>query len=327
MKRRSVLLALASVCAWAAPLVPLAQPRNRVWRIGYLSTASPEADRHWLDAFRQALRELGYIEGQNTVLEVRHSAQKPERLEELVAELVRSKVDVLVVYGTPAVHAVRQLDVPVVMTVHADPVGTGLVKSLARPGGHITGLSDGHADLAPKRLEMLKEVAPSIKRVAVLFNPATPHAVRQLKLVQAAGPRFGLAVVPVEVRGVKDIEGALATVLKERADALFVAPDPSWWIGQHARLAQFAIGNRLPTIGTVREFAEKGMLVAYGTNFTELWRKSATYVDRILKGARPGDLPIEQATKFDLIINLRTAKAIGLTVPRAVLARADQVIE
>ena len=325
MRRRRLVVAMAAMCG--LPQVLHAQPRNRVRRVGYLSVAAREYDANWLQAFRDRLREFGYAEGKNLELHVRHSSQKPERLSELAADLVKHRVEVLVVYGTPALAVVRELDVPIVMTVHADPLGTGVVKSLARPGGNITGLTDGHADLAPKRLELLKEVAPSIKRVAVLFNPETPHAVRQLKHVQTAGPRLDVAVSPIEVHGPKDIDGALAGVLRARADALFVAPDPSWWIGQHQRLADFAIENRMPTIGTVREFAERGMLVAYGTSFVELWRRSAAYVDKILKGARPGDLPIEQATKFDLIVNLRTARAIGLTVPRAIVLRADHVIE
>ena len=323
MQRRELVLGMAVICA--SPFALRAQPR--VWSIGYLSTASPEADRHWVDAFRQGLRELGYVEGRNVVLELRHGSQAPGRLTELAADLVRRKVDVIVVYGTAAVAAVRQSEIPIVMTVHADPLGTGVVQSLARPGGNITGLTDGHADLAPKRLEMLKEVVPSIKSVAVLFNPATPHAARQLKHVQAAAPKLGVAIVPVEVRGAKEIDAALAAVAKHRVDGIFVAPDPTWWIGQHHRLAEFAISNRLPVMGTVREFAEQGALAAYGTNFLYLWRRSAAYVDKILKGARPGDLPIEQATKFDLVINLRTAKAIGVSVPRAVLQRADYVIE
>lgn len=324
MKRRTALFALAAL---GVPARSLGQTSRRIWRVGYLSAAAPGADRQWVDAFREELKALGYIEGQNLVLELRHTGQQPGRLPEMAAQLTRSAPDVIVVYGSQAVAAVQKSGLPIVMTVHADPLGTGLVPSLARPGGNVTGLTDGHADLAPKRLEILKDVVPGIKRVAVLYNPGTPHAVRQLTHVQTAGPRLGVSVVPVEVRGVKEIDGALAKVLEARADSLFVAPDPTWWIGQHAKLAEFAITHRLPTMGTVREFAEQGMLVAYGTNFTDLWRRSARYVDRILKGAKPGDLPIEQATKFDLIINLRTAKAIGVDVPRAVLMRADRTVE
>ena len=324
MKRRALLLALAAI--GLQPLARAQQPKS-AWRVTYLSAASPAADRQWVDAFRQELRVLGYIEGQNLVLELRHAGQQPGRLSEIAAELTRSRPDIVVVYGSEPVAAMQKSGLPIVMTVHADPLGTGLVPSLARPGGNVTGLTDGHADLAPKRLEILKDAVPTIKRVAVLYNPGTPHAVRQLRHVQSEAPRLGLSVVPVEVRGVKEIDAALASVLKERADSLFVAPDPTWWIGQHRKLAQFAIANRLPTIGTVRQFAEQGMLISYGTNFTELWRRSAGYVDKILKGARPGDLPIEQPTKFDLVINLKTAQAIGVNVPRALLQRAEQVIE
>jgi putative ABC transport system substrate-binding protein len=317
-----------AICATLAlPRALLAQSAKKPWRVLYLSVASPEADRQWVDALRQELRTLGYREGENLMLELRHTAQRPGRLPEVAAEILRDAPDVLVVYGSQALAAVQKSGLPIVMTVHADPLGTGLVPSLARPGGNITGLTDGHADLAPKRLEILKELAPSIRRVGVLFNPTTPHAVRQLKHVQATAGRLGLTVVPGEVRSPRDLDTALPALLQERADALFVAPDPTWWIGQHRRLADFAIRNRLPTIGTLRQFADQGMLVAYGTNFTELWRRAAIYVDKILKGSKPGDLPIEQATKFDLVINLRTAKAIGLSVPRGLLARADYVID
>jgi putative ABC transport system substrate-binding protein len=324
MKRR--LFALLSLAALASPHALFAQ-RKKVWRVGYLSAASPDADRRWVEALRRELSALGYIEGENLVLDLRHTSQRPGRLSEVAAELVRSAPDVLVVYGSQPVAAVQKSGLPIVMTVHADPLGTGLVPSLARPGGNITGLTDGHADLAPKRLEILKDVVPSIKRVAVLFNPTTPHAVRQLKHVQSAAPAMGLSVVPLEVRSPAEVDAALAKAVQARADALFVAPDPTWWVGQHRRLAEFALANRLPTIGTVRQFADQGMLLAYGTNFTELWRRSAVYVDKILKGAKPGDLPIEQATKFDLVINLKTARAIGVSIPAAVALRADYLIQ
>jgi putative ABC transport system substrate-binding protein len=325
MKRRRFVVATPAALVW--PGIVLAQPAKRVWRIGYLSMASPDADRHWVDAFRKGLRDLGYVEGQNLVLEQRHAFNRAAAVPDLAAELLRRDVGVMVVYGSLAIEAVKTLNVPIVMTVHADPLGTGVVASLARPGGNITGLTDGHADLAPKRLELLKEVAPSVSRVAAIFNPLTPHALRQWRLVAAAAPRVGLTLLPVEVRGTQDIEAALEAIVKQRADAMFMIPDPSWWIGQHERIANFAIKHRLPAIGTVREFAERGMLVAYGTNFTELWRRSATYVAKIFKGAKPGDLPIEHPTKFDLVINLKTAKALGITVPRALVLRADDIIE
>jgi putative ABC transport system substrate-binding protein len=279
-------------------------------------------------AFRQGLRELGYVEGQNLLIEERYAGQRAERLPELAAELVGLKVDVAVVRGTPAIVAVQKAHatLPIVMTVHADPVGTGLVPSLARPGGRVTGLTDGHSDLAPKRLELLKEAAPSVSRIAALYNPATPHAARQLKHIQAAAPGASLTVLPIELKRPRDIEGALAATRKERADALFIIPDPSWG-GSGQRLADFALKHRLPAIGTTRRFAEMGLLMAYGTNFARLWHRAATYVDKILKGASPGELPIEHPTKFDLVINLRTARALGLTIPPSVLLRANAVIE
>jgi ABC-type uncharacterized transport system substrate-binding protein len=325
MDRRE--FALATLAVLTSPRVVLAQSTKKVWRVGYLSMASPDADRHWVAAFRQRLRELGYIEGQNLVIEQRHTSNDAAKVPEFAADLLRSDVVVMVVYGTPAIQAMKGLDVPAVMTVHADPVGTGLVASLARPGGNITGLTDGHTALAPKRLEILKEVVPSVRRVAALFNPTNPSSAQQWKLIQPAAPRLGVTVVPAEIRGTAEIERVFALIVKQRADALFFMPDPTWWVGQERRIADLAIKNRLPSIGTVREFADHGALIAYGTNFTELWRRSATYVDKILKGAKPADLPIEHPTKFDLIINLKTAKALGIAVPRALVLRADQIIE
>ena len=303
--------------------------QTKVARIGYLSMAEPSTDRLWVAALREGLRELGYIEGQNLLFEQRHASQRPERVPELAGELVRRNVDVLVVYGSPAVAAVKKagISIPVVMTVHADPVGSGVAASLARPGGNITGLTDGHADLAPKRLEMLKEVVPSASRVGAIFNPTSAHPVRQLKLIQAAAPKMGLSVIPLEIRGPDEIEQVFAAAVKQQVDSLFLVPDPTWWIGQEQRIANLAIRHRLPAIGTVRQFADNGILIAYGTNFTDLFRRSAHYVDRILKGAKPGDLPIEHPTKFHLVINMKTAKALGVSVPRAVVMRADEVLE
>jgi putative ABC transport system substrate-binding protein len=327
-RRRFVLVTAAGLLA---PRTALSQPAKKVWRVGYLSMASPEADRHWVAALRQGLRDLGYVEGQNLILEQRHAANDVAKVPELAADLMRRDVAVMLVYGSPALSALKKAtaNLPIVMTVHADPVGSGVVASLARPGGNITGLSDGHADLAPKRLELLKEFVPSVSRVGVLFNPqpANGHPTRQWKLVQAAAPSRGIVAVPIEIRGAHDIERAFDTMRKERIDGVVFAPDPTWWVGQERRVADLAIKNRLPTIASVREFADHGILLAYGTNFADLWRRSATYVDKILKGANPGDLPIEHPTRFYLLINLRTAKALGISVPRSVLLRADEVIE
>jgi putative ABC transport system substrate-binding protein len=317
MERRT--FALVMLAALASPRRALAQAAKKVWRIGYLSMASPEADRSWVEAFRQGLRDLGYVEGQNLVLEERHALMARERLPELAADLVRRDVDVIVVYGLSSYPTLPKAvgGRPVIMTVHADPLGTGLVASLARPGGNLTGLTDGHADLAPKRLELLKEAVPSVSRVGVLFNPKTGHAVRQWKLAEAAGPAVGVTIVPIEIKGAQDAERAFESTRKARIDGLIFAPDPTWWVGQQRQISRLAITHRLPTVASVREFAENGILIAYGTNFAELWRRSATYVDKIFKGAKPGDLPIEHPTKFDLVINLKTAKALGITVPRA----------
>ena len=300
-----------------------------MWRVGYVSLGPPEGDHQWVVALRQSLKDLGYVEGENLVFEQRHAFNQVAKVNGFVADLLSRKVDVLVVYGSPAIAAVKNYGspVPIVMTVHADPVGSGIVQSLARPGGNVTGLTDGHADLAPKRLEVFKEVVPSLSRVAVVFNPTTPHAMRQWNLTAAAGPRLGLSVVPAELKAPEGIERAFALIAKERADGVFLAPDPSWWNGHERRIADLAIKNRLPAVGTVREFADHGVLVAYGTNFTELWRRSATYVDKIIRGAKPADLPIEHPTRFDLVINLKTAKSLGISVPRAVVLRADRILE
>lgn len=297
------------------PLGVAAQPAERVRRIGYLSEGG--AEERLMAAFRQGLRELGYVEGQNLIIEDRYAEQRSERLPALAAELVHLKVEVVVIRGSPAVVAVQKAhaSLPIVMTVHADPVGTGLVPSLARPGGQITGLTDGHADLAPKRLQFLKEAVASVSRVAALYNPATPHAERQLKHIQAAAPALGLTVLPVEVKGPRDIDAAFARAAHERADAVFIIPDPSWSLRQERRQADLALKHRLPAIGTLKVFAEAGILMAYGTDFARMWHRAATYVDKILKGDKPGDLPIEHSTTFDLVVNLRTARKLGLTIP------------
>jgi ABC-type uncharacterized transport system substrate-binding protein len=312
-----------------APLAAEAQQPGKVWRIGYLSVVSVEADRSWVAAFRDGLRELGYREGENAVLELRHAGQRLDALPALAADLVRLQVDVVVANGTPAVLAAKNAKsgVPIVMTVNGDPVGAGLVTSLARPGGSITGNSDGHADLGPKRLQLLKVAVPSASRIAVIWNPATPQAVRQFDNVRAAAPGLGITLLPFEVGGPDEIDRIFARIGKERAGALIVIPDQSWMQGQEKRIAALAIRSRLPAIGTVREQAAGGILMSYGANFHHLWRHAATYVDKILKGAKPADLPVEQATKFDLVINLKTAKALGLTIPPSLLQQADQVIE
>ena len=258
----------------AAPLSAEAQQARKVPRIGYLSESTAEGDKSWVAAFRQGLRELGYVEGENIVVEQRNAAQQPERLPELAAELVGLRVDVFVIYGMQAVPVVKKAHstIPIVMTVHPDPVGVGLVDSLARPGGNVTGLSDSHADLVAKRVQLLKEVVPSASRVAVLLNLATAHAVLQLKNVQAAAPALGVTVLPVPVRGPGDIERAFITMRKERPGGLLLIPDPSWALGQQGRIADLAIKSRLPAIGTVRNFVDAGLLTYFPHFATMIWR-------------------------------------------------------
>jgi putative ABC transport system substrate-binding protein len=313
----------------AGPLAAEAQQATKVWRIGYLSVSQIEFDESWVGAFRDGLRKLGYVEGQNLTIEQRHAAGHSERLPELTTELLRLNIDVLVVYGAWLQPKTLPSMIPIVFTVAPDPVREGLVTSLARPGGNITGLSDVHADLVPKRLALLKEVVPSASLVAVFFDPGSSEALLQMAAVQATARTLGLTVLPVEVKGSEssDIERAFAAIAKERrTGALLVIAEPA--IASHRkRIAAFAIKKRLPVIGTVRRWAEDGFLMSYGTDFHDLWRRAATYVDEILKGAKPGDLPVEQPTKFELVINLKTAKALGLTIPPSLLQRADQVIE
>ena len=311
----------------AAPLAARAQEARKVWRIGYLSTSLPEIDRSWLGAFEQGLRDLGYVDGKNIVIERRHSGGAPQRLPELAAELVRLKVDVVVAYG--GIDAIKKASgtIPIVMAVHADPVRAGVVASLARPAGQVTGLSDLHAGLTTKRLELLKEMVPEASRVAVLLNPAAEITGPQLNDIQAAAPALGLSVLPLEVRGADDIHRAFATMRKVGVDGFLVVGEPTV-MGTHRRLiADLAIKNRLPGIGTQPQWASDGLLMSYGTNFHDLWRRAATYVDKILKGAKPADLPIEQPTKFELVVNLKTAKALGLNIPPPVRLRADHLIE
>ena len=328
------LIGLAVVLTLGLTLTPLvadAQSAGKVQRIGYLSLQRPEGDKSWVAAFRQGLQDLGYVEGKNIVIEQRHAAGRAERLPGLASELLGLKVDVLVVYGMWAlVDAGWKVPgaPPIVFTVDADPVGKGRVGSLARPGGNVTGLADAHADLVPKRLELLKEVVPSGARFGVLLNPDNTGAASQLKIAQAAAPALGLTVLPVEVkgRGRDDMDVAFARLGQQRLGGLLIIGDPTVSI-HRARVAELAVQVRLPAISTVREWADAGLLMAYGTSFHELWRRTATYVDKILRGAKPADLPVEQPTKFELVINLKTARALGITVPHSLLLRADHVIQ
>lgn len=311
-----------------APLAADAQQAKKVTLIGFLASSSAERLKTRLPAFKQSLRELGYVEGKNIIIEYRYAEGKFERLPDLAAELVRLKVDVLVAEGAPAAQAAKNATsvIPIVMGNAADPVGTGLVASLARPGGNITGLSDFNLGVVTKRLELLKEVVPSASRVAVLLNPSNPTNPLQLKEIQAAAPALRVTLLSLEAKAAGDIDRAFTTMRKERPGALIVIGDPMF--GTHARrIVELAAKSRLPAIYSSRISIDTGGLMSYGTNFDDLYRRAATYVDKILKGTKPSDLPVEQPTKFELIVNLKTAKALGLTIPQSVLFRADEVIQ
>jgi len=327
MERRTFLATLAGGLL-AAPLAAEAQPREKVPRVGYLSPGSPSEPlrRRRFEAFRQGLRELGYVEGQNIAIESRWAEGNYDRYPALAADLVRLKVDVIVPVGGAATQAAQQATrtIPIVMSVVIDPVGSGLVASLARPGGNVTGLTIMASDLVGKQLELLKEVVPSVSRVAVLWNPNNPANPVTLKETQAVAPALGVTLLSLEVKGAEDIDTALTAITKERPGALIVFGGV---VTAHARrIAELAVKSRLPAIYTSREDIDAGGLMSYGPNVDDLYRRTATYVDKILKGAKPADLPVEQPTKFEFIINLKAAKQIGLTIPPNVLARADKVI-
>ena len=324
MNRKILGFVVATVTLASVQLVE-AQQSAKVFRIGYLSSTWSKRQESRLVAFQQGLRDLGYVEGKNIIIEYR-SADGYERLPEFVAELVRLNVDVLVAAGASAAHAAKSATktIPIVMQ-SGDPVGTGLVASLARPGGNITGLSDFTVGVVTKRLELLKEVVPSVSRVAVLWNPTNPANPVTLKETQAVAPALGMTLLSLEVKGADDIDRAFTVMRKERPGALIVFAGV---ITSHARrIAELAVKSRLPAIYAVSDDVDAGGLMSYGTNFDDLFRRAAVYVDKILKGAKPGDLPVEQPKKFELVINLKTAKRIGLTIPPNVLARADKVIK
>ena len=312
------------------PVAAEAQQAAKIARIGYLArnlAASP----HLHEAFRQGLRDLGYVEGRNVVIEYRDAEGKLERLPALAAELVALKVDVIVAASTLAALAAKQATrtLPIVFAAAADPVASGLVTSLARPGGNVTGLSNLAPELVGKRLELLKQAVPGVSRVAVLWQPGALGERTEkdmLKGAEVAARALGVRLQFVEARGPADFDRAFSDMTRARAGALTVLPS-AMFFSERRRLVDLAAKNRLPAVYPWREFVDAGGLMSYGPNLADLFRRAATYVDKILKGAKPGDLPVEQPTKFELVINLKTAKALGLTIPPSVLARADQVIE
>src|SRR5215831_1448113 len=301
----------------------------RVPRIGYLGNSSPALEIDLLDAFRSGLREVGYIEGQNIIIEYRWADGKYERFPDLVSDLVQIKVDAIVTAGTPGALAAKQATktIPIVMTVAGDAVGTGLVASLARPGGNVTGSTTIVQELEGKRLELLKEIVPRLSRLAILATSTNPVIPIILKQTQLAALALHLRLEPiVKVRDTPELEHAFATISSARPDALILVAD-RFLLAERARIVGFAEKRRLPTMYPYDEMVKDGGLISYSPSYPDLFRRAANYVDKILKGAKPADLPVEQPTKFELVINAKTAKALGLTIPQSLLLRADLVIE
>ena len=338
MKRRGIgIIAVLLIGIVAPPMAAGAQQAGKVHRIGFLSPSSPSDPERLpspfgergLAAFRQGLRDLGYVEGQNIAIEYRWAEGRFERLPDLAAELVRLKVDVIVSVVTQATLAAKNATgtIPIVLVAAGDPLGSGLVANLARPGGNVTGPSSMYGDLAGKQLELLKETVPKVSRVAVLWNPANAvWQAQMLRQTEIAARALGLQVQLLEARGPDELEGAFAAMTRERVSALLVQVDVIFAL--HARrIADLAAKRRVPAMYGSREHVETGGLMSYAPNIPDLFRRAATYVDKILKGAKPADLPVEQPTKFELVINLKTAKALGLKIPQSVLIRADEVIQ
>jgi putative tryptophan/tyrosine transport system substrate-binding protein len=325
LKRREFITLVGGAAAW--PLAARAQQTGKLPTIGFLGESTPSAQSERTAAFVQRLRELGWIEGRTVAIEYRWAEGRSERFAEIATEFVRLKVDAIATSSTPAVIAAKQVTsvIPIVSAVMGDPVGTGLVASLARPGGNVTGLSVLAPDLAGKRLELLREIVPGLRRLAVLANVSNPMSVLEMGEVQAAARALGLDVVTLEIRRPEDIVLAFET-LKGRAQALYVAGDPLV-VANRIRINTSALGARLPTMYSYREYVEAGGLMCYGPNVPGLFRRAGDFIDKILRGAKPADIPVEQPTKFDLVMNRTTAKALGLTISDSFLLRADEVIE
>jgi putative ABC transport system substrate-binding protein len=317
-------------CLCGVPLAPEAQQPTKVHRIGVLTPAFPPSEPNPpLEAFRQGLRDLGYVEGQNLVLEHRYAEGSFERLPELAAELVRLQVEVIVASGAPAIRAAQHATrtIPIVMAATADPVGQGFVASLAHPGGNITGLSFLSTELPGKRLELLKETVPQSTRIAVLINAAHPYYASVMDNLTGAARALGLQLHVVELRSAEELDTAFVAMTREGADALIEVGDQALMDGLRGRVADLAAKSRLPAMYDWKMYVDAGGLMSYGPSVSDIFRRAATYVDKILKGAKPADLPVEQPTKFELVINLKTAKALGITMPPSLLLLADEVIQ
>ena len=325
IRRREFIVTLGGAAA-AWPLAAIAQQPGKLPTIGFLGSSTPSTFGPWVAAFMERLRELGWAEGRTVAIEYRWAEGHSERFAEIAAELVRLKVDVIVTTGT-SVLAVKQATavIPIVFAVANDPVGTGVVASLARPGGNVTGLSLEAPDLAGKRVGLLREALPGLRRLAIMFNAGYSAAVLETDEIQAAAQALGLETARLEIRTAEDISPAFEA-LKGRADALYPVGD-ALVNTNRIRIMTLALAARLPTVCGLREYAEAGGLMSYGPKFTDLFRRAAEFVDKILRGAKPGDIPVEQPTKFELIINLTTARALGIEMPPTLLARADELIE
>ena len=330
LSRRAFVSGLAALAASSAiafkPQGAHAQQPALPRRVGVLLVGSSRESKE-AQAFRQALRDAGYAEGRDVVIEWRSANGDYDRIPQLAADLVQRNVEVIVVTATPAAHAVKRITstIPIVMALVADPVGSGLVANLAHPGGNVTGLSLMSTDLSAKRLQLLKEMVPRLSRVAVLRNPDTPYHPKVIEELKAVAPSLSIELTFVGLRTLEETGPAFSTVNRAHAQALYVIDD-GFFFNHRMTLVQLASKFRLPAIYAERHYVEAGGLMSYGTNFVDLYRRSAGYVDKILKGAKPGDLPIEQPTKFELVVNLKTAKALGITIPESILLRADEVI-
>jgi len=326
MKRKITVLTLCAML-FALCVSAEAQPPGKIPSIGFLGNSTAALEENLVEPFRQGLRDLGYVEGKNILIKYRWAEGKYERFPVLIAELVAQKVDIIVTAGTPAVLAVKKVapSIPLVMAAAGDPIGTGLIESLAHPGGNITGLSGMAVDLEGKRIELLREVIPKLSHLAVFWNPTSPLQVNSEKEVQAAARAFKMKVLSLGVQAPEQFDNAFATIRSERPHALLVLPD-RLFLHNRARIMEFATKQHLPGVYAYVELVEAGGLMSYGPSYADLHRRAAGFVDKILKGRKPSDLPVEQPMKFEFVVNLKTAKQIGLAIPPNVLARADRVI-
>ena len=325
--RRKLLIALGAAVL-TAPFGSFAQQVKKSIVVGVLRYGDKSSSEAYIVAFRQGLDALGYIEGKNLTLQLRFADGKAERLAALAEELVRLKVDVIMAADTPSTRAAQRAtrEIPIVIGTSTDPVGSGLVASLAHPGGNTTGLSNMASDISPKRLEMLIALVPKLSQVAVLLDSSNPATRAELKSLEEANKRAGLKLLVLEAETPEQIERAFAAMVKQRVEGLIITNN-ALFMQQRNQIAELALNNRIPTLGAIRALADAGLLMSYGQNTIESFRRAATYVDKIVKGTKPADLPIEQATTIELFVNMKTAKALGITIPQSILIRADKVIE